>query len=226
MKNLSFNQFAGITAIFSAFLYIVSIVGMQFYLAEETTNMTSFVSNMNENSQMMLTYGWPGLFATLFIIPIVLSIHQLNQRFKHYSRFAYIITMTGLTFVMVGYMMHLALTYFHTTIYANNPEHHEIIGIIIKTTIGVQDLFWLTGDLFAFLGIALLALLGWKEGYLSRTLAITGTIAGLLASIGSFGFIPSIKPTGLGFVFIIGFSIFAIWEVILGIRMLSRKISI
>ena len=71
MKNLSFNYLAGLGSIASAILYILSIVGMQSYLASSLDDMTAFTQNMMDHHGMMLLYAWPGILATLLIIPLV-----------------------------------------------------------------------------------------------------------------------------------------------------------
>lgn len=219
MENSFFNRFAGIAGISSAFLFILSIVGMQFYLASSLDDMSAFTQNMIDSHFMMLLYGWPGLLATLLIIPLVYAFYMGNKSSASISRMIFLLTVIGLAFILVGYLFHLALTYFHAPMYQEIESTQQAsFGFLIKSTIGLQDMFWLSGDLFSFLGIAMLLLLAVKEANFSKWFLLMGATAGVLAAVGSFAFIPAFKHVaGLSFLFIGGFSIFAIWEIIAGV---------
>jgi len=224
MKHLSFNRFAGVSGILSALLYIVSIVGMQYYMALDHSSMDAMTQGMQDNHIMMLLYGWPGIIATILILPLVYAFHRFNQAQNEYSKLALLMTTIGLCFVLIGYLFHLALTYFHAPIYQTLDAIQRVsFGSLISATIGVQDMFWLSGDLFAFLGIALLLILNLGEKSFPKWLVLMCAIAGLLAAVGSFGFIPAFKESGISFLFIGGFSVFAIWEVLIGLRLFKTN---
>ena len=226
MSNQSFIKFSGMAAILSALLFITSIVGMQYYLAGDLADLELFIQNMNQSHGMMLLYGWPGFVATLLILPLVQAINLRNMEMRQFSESIYTVTVLGLGFILIGYMFHLALTYFHAPLYEGVSGSMDV-DYLIKTTIGVQDMFWLAGDLLSFLGIALLTWIGLKDGYLPKWLVVWGTLAGVMAAIGSFGFIPAFKSiAGLSLTFIAGFSLFAIWEIVVGayfIRQMSTR---
>ena len=133
-------------------------------------------------------------------------------------------TLIGLCFVLVGYIFHLALTYFHAPMYLElTPDQQPLFGALIKSTIGLKDMFWLSGDLLSFYGIAILLILGLKERVFPKWFLLMGAVAGILAASGSISFIPAFKHVpGLSFMFIGGFSVFAIWEVIAGVLLLKR----
>ena len=222
MENQSFYSFAGFAGILSAILYIVSIIGMQAYLASNLDDMAAFTQNMIDSQFMMLLYGWPGLVATLLIFPLVLVIHKLNVAYSLFSRTIFLITVTGLSFIIVGYLFHLALTYFHAPVYqALDLIQQRAFDPVIHTTIGLQDMFWLSGDLFSFLGISVLLLLGVREKVFPGWFYFVVIIASLFAAVGSFGFIPAFKQIpALCLIFIGGFSAFAIWEIIAGLLLI------
>ena len=225
MNNHSFIKFSGIAAILSAVLFIASILGMQFYLASDLDNMDLFIANMNQSQGMMLLYGWPGFVATLLILPLVQAIDVKNISRSQFSKNIHTLTVIGLGFILIGYMFHLALTYYYAPFYEEVAGSRDI-AYLIKTIIGVQDMFWLAGDLLSFLGIALLTWIGLKDGYLPRWLVIWGTLAGTMASIGSFGFIPQFKSiSALSLTFITGFSLFAIWEIVVGVYFIRQNSS-
>ena len=204
---------------------MISIIGMQFYLAGSLENVQAFAQNMVTHHTMMLLYGWPGLIATMAIIPVVYFLYKRDSKVAVQAKLAFAITLVGLTFIIVGYMFHLALTYFHAPLFPrSNEENSYALEYVFKTTIGLQDMFWLCGDLFAFLGIACIIILGAKESVIPKHLNFIGIFASLLASIGSFGFIPAFKSyTLLSLMFISGFSLFALWEIWLGILLIRGK---
>ena len=225
MKNLSTTQFTGITAIVSAVLYLLSIIGLQYYISVDLGDIAAFANNMKEHHHLMLMYGWPGLFATVFILPLVLYIY-LKDSTSFLGKNLFIITIIGLIFIAIAYLFHLALTYFYAPSIAifglqDNPATHYVF----KNLIGLQDMFWLAGDLFAFLGIALLMWLNRNNLGLPSWLIIFGVVACILASAGSFSFIPAFKKViGLSFIFIGGFALFTVWEIIAGILFIQKKI--
>lgn len=225
MKNKQSLRLAGIAGILSAILFILSIIGLQYFLAADLNDVSAFTQNMMDSHNMMLLYGWPGLFATLLIIPLIYALHQSNESSKFVSKMVFLIVVIGLCFVLIGYIFHLALTYFHAPAYQTlNVEQQATFGAVFKTTIGLQDMFWLSGDLFSFLGIAFLMYLGLKEGFFPKWMLIFGLVAGVLAATGSVSFIPAFKKIpGLSFLFIGGFSLFALWEIAAGIFLIKKS---
>ncbi len=223
METIKFNRFAGIAAVLSATLYLISISGMLVYFEGDLSQPFLFASHIVEHSVMMLVYGWPGIVATVLIFPILLSLNEAKG-YESYFRFIKIISLIGLSFVLIGYLFQLALTYYITPIMVNNPSEQEEFGLFIQGVIGVQDMFWLNGDLLSFLGIGILLLLGLKNGQFPVWLSILGFIAGFSAAIGSFSFIPELKTSILGYFFLGGFSLFAMWEIIAGIYLFQSKI--
>jgi len=225
MNNLPFYQWAGISGILSAVLFIISIIGMQFFLAGDIHNMENFTENMMDNHSMMLMYGWPGLVATSLILPLVYAFFRLNKSKLQESRVVFVLTIIGLCFIFIGYLFHLALTYFHAPIYQRiGADNKEFFGLLIESTIGLQDMFWLSGDLLSFLGIGGILFLGWSEDVLPKWLLLIGALASIVAAMGSVSFIPAFKPVpGLSFLFIAGFSVFAIWEIIAGIYLIRYQ---
>lgn len=223
MEKSSFNQFAGTAGILSALLFIISIVGMQYYLASSLEDVNAFTQNMMDAHSMMLLYGWPGFIATLLILPLTYAVYRFNDTTRLVSRMVFLITVIGLCFILVGYLFHLALTYFYAPLHQSmNGDQQSIFGMVIKTTIGLQDMFWLSGDLLSFLGIGILLVLGWEEDVFPKWFLVMGIVAGVLAAVGSFSFIPAFKKVpGLSFLFIGGFSIFAIWEVLAGFKLIK-----
>ena len=222
MKNNSFYQLAGIAGITSALLFMISIIGMQSYISSSLDDVHAFTQNMIDSHHLMLMYGWPGLFATLLILPFVYAFHLENSKARLLSKMLFLTTIIGLGFILVGYLFHLALTYFYAPIYqAAALEQQASMDLVIKTTIGLQDMFWLSGDLFSFLGIAALLLLGWQQSRFPKWFLLIGITSGILAAVVSISFIPAFKQVpGLGFLFIGGFSIFAVWEIIGGLFLL------
>ena len=223
MKQSAFNQFAGVAGIVSALLFIISIIGMQAYLASPLNDISAFTQNMNEQHGMMLIYGWPGLVATMLILPLIFAFHKENKTSSNFSRMALLVTIIGLIFILVGYLFHLALTYFHAPLFQElEPGVQASFGVVIHATVGLQDMFWLSGDLFSFLGVSILLLLCLKEDVFPKWFLLLGIVAGVLAASGSISFIPAFKQIpGLSFLFIGGFSIFAIWEIIAGILLIK-----
>ena len=96
MENPSFSRFAGIAALLSAVLYLLSIVGMQVYLAESLDDVATFTQNMVDSNLMMLLYGWPGLIATVLIIPVVYAFHKVNKSAREVSQMLFLITLVFL----------------------------------------------------------------------------------------------------------------------------------
>ncbi len=226
MNQSNFIKNAGIGGIISALLFIISIVGMQYFIEGDIKDMTEFTRNMNDAHVMMLIYGWPGMIATLFIMPLTYVFHKFNKSSAETSKVIFLVTVIGLTFILIGYLFQLALTYFHAPIYHEiDVSQQEAFGILIRSTIGLQDMFWLGGDLLSFLGIAFILLLGFKENIYPKWFLMMGAMAGTLAALGSFGFIPYFKQYHfLGLAFIGGFSVFAIWEIIAGYLMIRQSI--
>lgn len=222
MKNQSFTKIAALSGIGSAVLYIVSIIGLQAYIAVSLDDIEQFVQNMADNHQMMLLYGWPGLIATILILPLIYTFYQSNRSTVNLSKMILIATLSGLLLIIIAYLFHLALTYFYGPIFQSlDGQDQTSFGIVFRATIGLQDMFWLGGDLLAFLGIGLLLLLGLKEGKFPKWFLILGALSGLMAAAGSISFIPAFKHVpGLGLVFIAGFSLFAIWEILAGVYLL------
>jgi len=225
MKTRSFYKTAGIAGISSAILYILSIIGLQAYLASSMDNMTAFTQNIIDSHTMMLLYGWPGIIATLLILPLMYVFYKLNKTSKHISKIVFLITLLGLCFIIIAYLFHLAFTYFYAPIHHTlEGDQHELYGVIIKSTVGLQDMFWLSGDIFAFLGIAIILMLNLKEQIFPKWVLFFGILAGILASIGSVSFIPAFKHIpGLSFIFIGGFSLFTIWEIIASVYLIRKS---
>ena len=223
MEKSTINRFAGIAGITSALLFITSIMGMQTYLTFNFDDVSAFTNEMVEAHTTMLLYGWPGFMATLLLIPFVYAFYEANSYTKHYSKIVLLITQIGFGFIMIAYLFHLSFTYFHAPMYQNlASEQQASFGFIMHATIGLQDMFWLGGDLLAFLGISLLLLLGLKETVFPKWLLIIGAVAGILAAAGSFSFLPAFKQLSwLGFFFIGGFSIFVIWQIVAGIFLIK-----
>ena len=225
MKNQSsFNKLAGMAGITSALLFIVSIIGMQAYMASSLDDISAFTQNMNDSHNMMLLYGWPGIIATLLIIPLIYAFYKKNKSTVAISKMLFLMTVIGLCFILVGYLFHLALTYFHAPMYHELAvEEQATFAALIKSTIGLQDMFWLAGDLFSFLGIACLLLMGIRENIFPKWFLFMGILASVLAAVGSVSFIPAYKYVpGLSFSFIGGFSVFAVWETIAGVFLIKR----
>ena len=74
MQTNSFNKFAGWSAILSALLFMLSIIGMMQYLEGNLEVVASFLKNMVDHKGTMLLYGWPGLLATCINASLVLRI--------------------------------------------------------------------------------------------------------------------------------------------------------
>lgn len=225
MKNLIFNRMAGFAGIASALLFIISIIGMQSYLASDLADMDAFTQNMVDAHYLMLLYGWPGLLATVLIIPLVYYFYKANSSTSTPSKLLFLITVIGLCFILVGYLFHLALTYFHAPMYQEIPLAQQTsFSLLIKSTIGLQDMFWLSGDLFSFLGIAGLLSLNLRERQFPRWFLLLGVLSGISAALGSFGFIPAFKQFSiLSLMFIGGFSLFAVWEITAGVLLIKQK---
>ena len=134
-------------------------------------------------------------------------------------------SLIGIVFVLIGYLFHLALTYFHAPVYETlDATRQAAFNAVVQTNIGIQDMFWLSGDLFAFLGIALLVIMNWKEANTPKWLILWVTISGIGAAIGSFSFIPAFKSNMvLGLMFLGGFSLYAIWQILMGIHLIRFK---
>lgn len=134
-------------------------------------------------------------------------------------------SLIGIVFVLTGYLFHLALTYFHAPIYQTlDAAQQSAFNAVVQTNIGIQDMFWLSGDIFAFLGIALLVLMNWKESNTPKWLILWVAIAGICAAIGSFSFIPAYKnSTALGLMFLVGFSLYALWQIFMGTHFIRSK---
>ena len=220
MEKNSFQKFVGWASIISAVLFVISIVGMQVYLRASLVDVNAFTENMVDNHGMMILYGWPGLLGTILIIPLVYFLNSTSDQFKELSKFVYTLTLIGLTFIMVGYLFHLSMTFFAAPLYLDYTEGGSDTSAqdyFFRALVGLQDLFWLSGDLFSFLGIALLLVFNWNNRIFPRWFLIVGMIAGISAALGSFAFIPSYKHiTVLSLSFIWGFTIFAIWEIVGG----------
>ena len=227
MKELSSSQFVGITAIISAALYILSIIGLQYYISSDLNQVPAFAQNMVDNHSMMLIYGWPGFIATILILPLVFYIYLKNAK-SFYGRNVLTVTLIGLSFIMIAYLFHLALTYFYAPSLLTMDENSKVVtSYIFKNLIGLQDMFWLGGDLLAFMGIALLTAANKRNLKFPGWLVGFGILACILASLGSFSFIPAFKKVpGLSFLFIGGFALFTIWEIIIGIYLLKKKQSV
>ncbi len=225
MQTSSFNRFAGWSAIVSAALYIISIIGMMQYLEGNLEVVPSFLKNMTENKSSMLIYGWPGLLATIFMIPLFYASHLKNSSKIHLSKAVFLMSLIGIAFVLIGYLFHLAFTYFHAPIYRSLDTSQQLaFDAVLQTNIGIQDMFWLSGDLFAFSGIALLVLLHWKTTNTPKWLIIWVVLSGTAASIGSFSFIPAYKSNlVLGLMFLVGFSLYAIWQILMGIHLIKSR---
>jgi hypothetical protein len=160
---------AGVAGIASAFLYVLSIIGLQYYISANLENVSAFTQNMNDSHGMMLLYGWPGIIATLLIVPLIYILYKTNKSSVFISKMFYTTTLIGLCFILVGYLFHLALTYFYAPAFQQlDAAQQSNFGAVFKTTIGLQDMFWLSGDLFSFLSIACLMFLGLKEDVFPR----------------------------------------------------------
>ena len=218
-------QFAGLAGILSALLYLLSIIGLQNYIAADLTDVDAFTRNMADSHGMMLLYGWPGLFATLLIIPLVLVLLPAEKTNRFPSQSLFLITMLGLGFILVGYLFHLALTYFYAPAFQElDASGQTSFGVVFQTTVGLQDMFWLSGDLLAFLGIGALMLANMNRQLIPKWLLVFGVLASLLAATGSVSFIPAFKKVpGLSFLFIGGFALFTVWEILVGVRLLRRS---
>lgn len=225
MKTNSFNRLAGWSAIVSAILFGLSIVGMLQYLEGDLGKVPVFLENMTEHKGMMLLYGWPGLAATVLMIPLFYASHLRNTSRVQISNSIFLMSLIGIVFVLIGYLFHLAFTYFHAPIYRTlDAVQQSAFNAVFQTNVGIQDMFWLSGDLFAFLGIALLVMFNWKETNTPKWLIIWVAISGLSAAIGSFSFIPAYKNSMvLGLMFLIGFSLYALWQIFMGINLLRSK---
>ncbi|MGI9553244.1 MAG: hypothetical protein ACR2MT_18700 [Aurantibacter sp.] len=225
MKTNSFNRFAGWSAIISALLFGLSIFGMLQYLEGDLGKVPSFLQNMTDNKGMMLLYGWPGLTATILMLPLFYSAHLRNSSRIHISKSIFLMSLIGIVFVLIGYLFHLAFTYFHTPIYKTlDTVRQSAFDAVFQTNVGIQDMFWLSGDLFAFLGISLLVILNWKEANTPKWLIVWVAISGFAAALGSFSFIPAYKNNmALGLMFLIGFSLYAIWQIFMGIHLIRSK---
>ena len=217
------NRFIAIATLTSAVLYIVSIIGLQVYISADLKDMYTFAINMADNHVLMLLYGWPGFIATLLILPVVRHLAKPLIESSAGS-LAFQVTLTGLLFILIAYLIHLALTYFFAPHFLDmNRASQDVFEHVIRTTIGLQDMFWLAGDILAFGGIATLLLLSFKSRPLPRPVMIAGVIAGILAAIGSLAFLPAYKHIQLlGLLFIGGFAVFTLWEITVGILMLRR----
>ena len=224
MKYNMNPKIIGWSTILSAFLYAISIIGLIKYVYFDLTDPVTFAESMNTNHSLMLLYGWPGLLATILLLPLVYSVHQKALYSTFSASIIFLCTLFGLIFIVIGYLFHLALTYFHAPFVVGLDESEfETFGLIIKSIIGIQDMFWLGGDLFAFLGIAVLLILV-RQIPIPRWLIGIGILGCLSASIGSFSFIPAYKSNLiLGMMFMIGFSVFAIWELAVGIAFAMHK---
>ena len=225
MNEKYFHYTAGWLSILSAGLYILSIMGLNRYVSVGLDSMEVFAQNMRDEESWMLFYGWPGFLATIFIFPMVYILHQQSSIRKTLSKIVLSLSYIGLVFVLVGYLFHLAFTYFHIPIYFElTNDGREIFGAVIKSTIGLQDMFWLSGDLLAFLGIATLLALNLQKKSFPWWIALLGVVAGCSAAIGSFSFLPPYKTVStLSFLFMAGFTVFAIWEIVFGIFLLSGR---
>jgi len=225
MNTLSFNQLAGWSAIISALLFLLSILGMIQYLEGNLEKVPHFMQNMNDHKGMMLLYGWPGLVATVLMIPLFYAVKLRNLTRLNISKSIFYLSLIGIAFVLIGYLFNLAFTYFHAPIYQSLDATQQLaFEALILTNVGIQDMFWLSGDLFAFLGIALLAAMNWKENSTPKWLIIWVQIAAASAAIGSFSFIPAYKYNAiLGSMFLIGFSLYAIWQISMGIYLIRSK---
>ncbi len=219
------HRIAGLSGILSSILYILSIIGLQKYIAANLSDIDAFTQNMLDAHHMMLVYGWPGLFATLLMIPLIIALGKSQKSSSYYTtRTLFLVTLIGLAFILVGYLFHLALTYFYAPAFQGlSTEEKEAFGVVFKTTIGLQDMFWLAGDLFAFLGVGALMILQLRENLFPKWLLIFGTLACLAAASGSISFIPAFKtvPT-LSLLFISGFALFTVWEMIAGFLLIKR----
>ncbi len=228
MNQISNYRFAGLSGLLSGILYILSIIGLQSYISADLENVSAFTRNMMDSPTMMLLYGWPGLLATLLIIPVLILLSQNERGNNFLNRSVFLITAIGLSFILVGYLFHLALNYFYAPAFqALDRTQQSIFAIVFKTTIGLQDMFWLLGDLFAFLGIGALMILHSKKDLFPNWLMIFGTTASGLAALGSISFIPAFKSVpGLSILFIMGFALFTLWEMVAGVILLRYKIQI
>ncbi|MDU8886243.1 DUF4386 family protein [Yeosuana sp. MJ-SS3] len=226
MISNTFKRIVGFSSIGSALLFVVSIVGMQFYISGNLEDVSSFIQNMLNNNGMMLLYGWPGLTATMLMIPLFYYVHKINEKNKSLSKSFLIMSLIGVVFVLIAYLFHLAFTYFHAPIYQQlGPNEQLAFNGVFKSMVGIQDMFWLGGDIFAFLGIAFLAILSLKERILPKWMIIWVAIAGISAAVGSFNFLPVYKPNPvLEAMFMGGFLLFTLWEIMIGILLIRNKI--
>ena len=225
MQSNSFNKFAGWSAIVSAILFMLSIFGMMQYLEGNLEIVPSFLKNMTDHKGSMLLYGWPGLLATVLMLPLFYASHLRNFSRTDISKSIFLMSQIGIVFVLVGYLFNLALTYFHSAIYQTlETDLQRAFDAVAQTNIGIQDMFWLVGDLFAFLGIALLVLLNWKESNTPKWLILWVAISGSSAAVGSFSFIPAFKNNMvLGLMFLVGFSLYALWQILMGVHLIRFK---
>ena len=122
-------------------------------------------------------------------------------------------------------MFHLAFTYFHAPIYQTMEASQQLaFDAVFQTNIGIQDMFWLTGDLLAFTGISGIVLLHWKNRSTPRWMILWVVITGLTAAIGSFSFLPEFKSNMiLGLMFMAGFGVYAVWQIVIGISLLRKE---
>lgn len=224
METQNFNKITGWSSILSALLFITSIVGMQFYLLGDLSDVSGFLQNMTDNMGMMYLYGWPGFLATILMIPLFYWVHNNNKSNQLLSKSFLIMSAFGIGFVLIAYLFQLTFAYFHAPIYSGlSPDQQLAFDPVFKTTVGIQDLFWLGGDLLAFLGIACLALVTLREKNIKKWLIIMVAVGGVSAAIGSFNFLPVFKPNPvLEAMFMGGFLVFALWEIIFGIKLLKR----
>ena len=224
MQDTTFIRATGIATVLSALLYVMSIVGLQYYIAEDMANMSAFTANMLENHGMMLLYGWPGIIATLLIFPLAYYLAETKSSLLHFKRMLLFITTTGLLLITIAYLVHLALTYYHAPMFHNiDQELRAGFALEIESLIRFQDMLWLVGDILAFGGIAITLLIQIPQRVLPWQMIVPGALAALVAATGSLSLIPAFKGLGwLGWSFIGGFSAFAIWQIITGLWLAWR----
>lgn len=229
MTENRFIKLAGLSSILAAVAYVGTaifsiIAGLT--KPESIADAGTYLEAFFDVKNLMGTYGWFGIFGSLFTIPAILGYYQYLKKESPMQWIPAAIIYHGVLLLTLGYIIPLIIgnSIAPNYIAESDPDLQNSIAAIAYTLVVIEDFLVIIGTIITLAtGIAIIAIIDFKKAIFPKWVNILAIVTGILSipTVGTFGH-GTIKQV-FGIILIIDLVLMLIWMIIVGVIMIVNK---
>ncbi|MBN1328287.1 MAG: DUF4386 family protein [Candidatus Heimdallarchaeota archaeon] len=229
MSEDRFIKLCGLSSIIAAVCYIgtaVFSIAAGLTKPENITDADVYLDGFYNVRNLMGTYGWFGIFGSIFTIPAILGYYQYLKKESPMQWIPAAIIYHGVILLTLGYIIPLIIgnSLAPNYILESDPNLKNSIAALAFILVVIEDFLVIIGTIITLaLGIAIIAVIDFKKSVFPKWLNILAIVTGILSilTVGTFGH-GTVKQV-FGIILIIDLVLMLVWMIAIGFVMILSK---